>query len=81
MDEQAQDVYTRPVDKVYKALPGTLREVMERTGYPAGTVMEMIRRLRSDGTVVDCVAGERDEGGWEPSSYLLRAVDTSSRQE
>lgn len=41
-----------PTDKVLNALPGTLAEVSERTGYPYATVLGLIERLRGDGEVI-----------------------------
>jgi hypothetical protein len=40
--------FARPVDQVAAALPGTVGEVAERTGFDAGMVLRLITRLRSE---------------------------------
>lgn len=67
--------FVRPVDAVHAALPGTLADLQERTGYTVGAILEAMRRLTAEGTVVRAVMGERDgEGGWTPTTYTLLTV-------
>ncbi len=55
--------FKRPIDSVHGALltgsngtpGGTVGEVAERTGFPPGTVLELIGRLRSEGVRVNAV--------------------------
>jgi len=39
-----------PLNRVMAAMPGTLAELRERTGYPTATILQMIGQLRAGGT-------------------------------
>lgn len=45
--------FVRPVDAVREAMPGTLGDLVERTGYPADKVLSMIGRMRTEGVRVN----------------------------
>ena len=45
----------RPPDKVRDAMPGTLADLVDRTGYPAGEVLKQIGNLRREGVRVNAI--------------------------
>jgi len=45
--------FVRPVDAVERAMPGTLAELAERTGYPVEQVLGLLTRLRVEGKRVN----------------------------
>ena len=65
-------------------MPGTMAELVERTGYPAETILKMIHRMRAEGVRVNARAGESfigDQGReYTPTTYEI-AVDSSSGKE
>lgn len=77
--------FQRPIDKVHDALPGTLADLVAATGYPAGSILELIVRLRSEGVRVNATEDgisravpryiDRDEPS---TSTTIFAVDSSS---
>lgn len=65
-----------PADTVAAAMPGTVAELSERTGYPPAEVYRQIGNLRRFGTRVNARMGERildDEGrpSFEPTIFAL----------
>lgn len=72
-----------PAGKVAAAMPGTIAELSERTGYPVPEVFRQIGNLRSvERKRVNARMGERildDEGrpSFEPTIYEL-VLDVSS---
>jgi len=45
-----------PPAKVQAAMPGTLKDISDRTGYPAGEVLKQIGNLRREGVRVNAAA-------------------------
>lgn len=72
------DDFQRPVDRVAGALPGTIAELVVATGYGAGTILQQIERMRSEGTRVNAVMGERALGEHNPTTFV---VDSSRVKE
>lgn len=71
------DSVLSPAGKVAAALPGTIQEISERTGYPPAEVMRQIGNLRGvELKRVNARMGERvvdDEGrpSFEPTIFTL----------
>jgi hypothetical protein len=61
--------FARPVDAVDAALPGTIAEIAERTGYRVERVNALLWRLRAEGTPVYAIMGEREEIGFAPTVF------------
>jgi hypothetical protein len=78
------DSVLSPAGKVAAAMPGTLHELSERTGYPPTEVMRQISNLRGvERKRVNALMGERvldDDGrpSFEPTIFVL---DVSSGKE
>ena len=65
-----------PAAKVAAAMPGTIAELSERTGYPVPEVYRQIGNLRREGKRVNATMGERildDEGrpSFEPTIFSI----------
>lgn len=68
--------FVRPVDAVAAALSSgggsTLADIAAATSYPPAKVVELIQRLRTEGTSVRAIAGEREpDGSWSPTVYAI----------
>lgn len=77
--------FVRPVDAVRDSLPGTLAEIIERTGYPADQVLSLLNRLRREGVRVNAIEdGSRSVGRYVEEGYVAQTVytvDTGSEKE
>ena len=65
-----------PAQKVRGALPGSLADLSDRTGYPTAAILAALQSLRAAGVIVYAKCGRRTldgtEGvgaGWEPTRY------------
>lgn len=65
--------FQRPIDKVRDALPGTIGELVAATGYPAGNVIALIIRLRSEGVRVNAAMNLSDPG-YASTVYTVEGV-------
>lgn len=72
--------FQRPIDAVEAAMPGSLEDLIERTGFAAGLILSLITRLRVEGKRVnvtpDVVAGTTIYG-----VETVASVDSGSGKE
>lgn len=47
------DEFQRPIDAVEAAMPGSLEDLREATGFGSGLILSLITRLRVEGTRVN----------------------------
>lgn len=60
-----------PAGTVVAAMPGTVAELSERTGYPVGQVERLIVRARAEGHRVNATMQPRDDGGEATTIFVV----------